>query len=101
VLHAFQGIFNNSDGSFPHSGLTLNKVDGMLYGTTINGGNSSDLGTVFKIDPSTGAETVVHAFSGSDGANPYGNLYIKNGGIYGTTAAGGASNLGVVFKLTS
>jgi uncharacterized repeat protein (TIGR03803 family) len=101
VLHQFQGIFNNSDGSFPHSGLTLNKVDGMLYGTTINGGNSSDNGTVFKIDPKSGAETVVHAFSGSDGAHPYGNLYIKKGTVYGTTLAGGASNLGVVFKLKS
>jgi uncharacterized repeat protein (TIGR03803 family) len=101
VLHSFQGIFNNSDGSFPRSGLTLNKVDGMLYGTTINGGNSSDLGTIFKIDPRTGTETVVYAFSGSDGAHPYGNLYIKKGTIYGTTVAGGASNLGVVFKLKS
>ncbi|HEX3651693.1 MAG TPA: choice-of-anchor tandem repeat GloVer-containing protein [Rhizomicrobium sp.] len=101
VLHAFQGIFQNSDGSFPHSGLTLNKTDGMLYGTTINGGNSNDLGTVFKINPRSGTETVVHAFSGSDGAHPYGNLYVKKGAIYGTTVAGGASNLGVVFKLKS
>jgi uncharacterized repeat protein (TIGR03803 family) len=71
----------------------------MLYGTTINGGNSSDDGTVFKIDPKTGVETVVHAFSGSDGAHPFGNLYIKKGKIYGTTVAGGASNLGVVFRV--
>ncbi|HEX4158981.1 MAG TPA: choice-of-anchor tandem repeat GloVer-containing protein [Rhizomicrobium sp.] len=99
VLHTFQGINQNSDGSFPHAGLTLNKADGMLYGTTINGGNGSDLGTVFKIDPETGVETVVHAFSGSDGAHPYGDLYINKGNIYGTTAAGGASNLGVVFRL--
>jgi uncharacterized repeat protein (TIGR03803 family) len=100
VLHAFKGICcGNSDGSFPHSGLTLNKTDRMLYGTTINGGNSSDLGTVFKIDPNTGVENVVHAFSGSDGAHPYGNLYIKKGTIRGTAVAGGASNLGVVFRL--
>ena len=99
VLHAFQGINQHSDGSFPHAGLMLSKTDGMLYGTTINGGNSSDLGTVFKIDPNTGKEKVVHAFSGSDGAHPYGKLYIKKGKIYGTTVAGGASNLGVVFRL--
>ena len=99
VLHAFQGINQHSDGSFPHAGLVLNKKDGMLYGTTINGGNSSDDGTVFRIDPKTGKEKVVHAFSGSDGAHPYGNLYINKGNIYGTTVAGGASNLGVVFRL--
>lgn len=99
VLHAFQGICCGSDGSFPHSGLALNKTDGMLYGTTINGGNSSDNGTVFKINPNTGTEKIVHSFSGADGAHPYGDLYIKKGTIYGTAIAGGASNLGVVFKL--
>lgn len=100
VLHAFQGICcGNSDGSFPRSGLTLNKTNGLLYGTTINGGNSSDNGTVFSIDPNTGAEKVVHAFSGSDGAHPYGNLYIKKGKVYGTAVSGGGSNLGVVFWL--
>ncbi|HLY05094.1 MAG TPA: choice-of-anchor tandem repeat GloVer-containing protein, partial [Rhizomicrobium sp.] len=100
ILHVFQGICcGNADGSFPRSGLTLNRKNGLLYGTTINGGNSSDDGTVFSIDPNTGTETVVHAFSGSDGAHPYGNLYIKGRTLYGTTAAGGANNLGTVFRL--
>jgi uncharacterized repeat protein (TIGR03803 family) len=101
VLHTFQGICCGSDGSFPLSGLTLNPEDNMLYGITNNGGNSSDLGTVFQIDPNTGAETVVHSFSGTDGANPEADLYIdKKGHIYGTTGGGGANNVGVVFKLT-
>jgi uncharacterized repeat protein (TIGR03803 family) len=99
VLHTFQGICCGTDGSFPESGLTLNPNDNMLYGTTTNGGNSSDLGTVFKIDPNTGAETIVHSFSGTDGANPTGDLYIRSGNIYGTTQDGGASNAGVVFRL--
>ncbi|HTK79301.1 MAG TPA: choice-of-anchor tandem repeat GloVer-containing protein [Rhizomicrobium sp.] len=104
VLHSFQGICcGNSDGSFPESALTLNPNDNMLYGTTTNGGNSSDLGTVFKIDPNTGTETVVHSFSGTDGANPTGDLYIRKGNIYGTiygtTQDGGAHNAGVVFRL--
>ncbi|HEX3430482.1 MAG TPA: choice-of-anchor tandem repeat GloVer-containing protein [Rhizomicrobium sp.] len=100
ILHVFQGICcGNADGSFPRSGLTLNKKNGLLYGTTINGGNSSDDGTVFSIDPNAGTETVVHSFSGSDGAHPYGNLYIRGGTIFGTTVAGGASNLGTVFRL--
>ena len=99
VLHTFQGICCGSDGSFPHSGLTYNKSDGMLYGTTINGGNAKDLGAIYKIDPNNGAESVVYSFSGSDGAHPYGNLYIKKGKVYGTTVQGGVSNLGVVFRL--
>jgi len=100
VLHVFQGICSGSDGSFPLSGLTLNPEDNMLYGITNNGGNSSDLGTVYKIDPNTGAETIVHSFSGADGANPEANLYIRKGKIYGSTSGGGANNVGVVFKLT-
>ncbi|HEX3944556.1 MAG TPA: choice-of-anchor tandem repeat GloVer-containing protein [Rhizomicrobium sp.] len=104
VLHVFQGICcGNSDGSFASSGLTLNPKDGKYYGTTINGGGPTDNGTVYKIDPSTGAESVVHAFTGPDGAHPtYGNLYIDSKGkIYGTTLRGGAHNLGVVFRLKS
>lgn len=102
VLHTFQGICcGNSDGSFPSSGLTPNWKDGMYYGTTINGGGPTDNGTVYKIDPNTGAETVVHAFTGPDGAHPtYGDLYIDSKGtIYGTTLRGGKHNLGVVFRL--
>ena len=105
VLHTFQGICcGNRDGSFPASGLTLDPKDGMLYGTTIKGGNSSDNGTIFKIDPNTGAEQAIYAFSGRDGAYPHGDLYIKKGKIYGTTANGGtgaqcASGCGTVFRL--
>jgi uncharacterized repeat protein (TIGR03803 family) len=72
----------------------------MLYGTTINGGGSSDNGTVYKIDPNSGTETVVHAFTGADGAHPYASLYINaKGKVYGTTLQGGTRNLGVVFRL--
>ncbi|HLY06577.1 MAG TPA: choice-of-anchor tandem repeat GloVer-containing protein [Rhizomicrobium sp.] len=103
VLHVFQGICcGNSDGSFPVSALTPNPKDGLYYGVTTNGGGPSDDGTVFKIDPDTGVETVVHAFTGGkrDGAHPYGDLYINDEGqIFGTTFQGGKHNLGVVFRL--
>jgi uncharacterized repeat protein (TIGR03803 family) len=56
---------------------------------------------VFKIDPS-GVETVLHSFTGgADGGYP---LWVvlaldPDGNLYGTTAFGGASNAGVVFKV--
>jgi uncharacterized repeat protein (TIGR03803 family) len=46
-------------------------------------------------------ETVLHSFTGSDGANPFAGLIADGAGnLYGTTAAGGASGQGVVFKLS-
>ena len=44
---------------------------------------------------------VLHTFTGADGANPYAGL-IRDaaGNLYGTAAFGGASNHGMVFKLT-
>jgi uncharacterized repeat protein (TIGR03803 family) len=48
-------------------------------------------------------ETVIHDFTGppGDGVNPSAGLIAdKDGALYGTTAAGGQSNAGVVFKLT-
>jgi uncharacterized repeat protein (TIGR03803 family) len=98
VLHSFTG---GSDGGYPLAGVILDS-QGNLYGTT-NGGGSSGAGVVFKIDPS-GKETVLHSFSGGpDGGYP---LWVvlaldTNGNLYGTTAGGGTSNAGVVFKLTS
>jgi uncharacterized repeat protein (TIGR03803 family) len=50
------------------------------------GGGSTGEGTVFKIDPRTGSETVLHSFTGSeDGAFPYAELFYHHGNLYGTT----------------
>ncbi|HEX4081133.1 MAG TPA: choice-of-anchor tandem repeat GloVer-containing protein [Rhizomicrobium sp.] len=58
VLHAFG---SGSDGVWPLAGLT--NVKGTLYGTTDNGGTDYE-GTVFSVDPTTGAEAVVWSFDG-------------------------------------
>src|SRR6516165_3467489 len=64
VLHTFAG--SPTDGAFPIAGL-IRDAAGNLYGTTQNGGGSGacypGCGTVFKLGP-TGAETVLHSFSG-------------------------------------
>jgi uncharacterized repeat protein (TIGR03803 family) len=54
-----------------------------------------------RLAPST--ESVLYSFlGGNDGANPEEPSLLAdvNGGLYGTTAFGGPSNHGTVFKLT-
>jgi uncharacterized repeat protein (TIGR03803 family) len=98
VLHSFN--VDGIDGYNPYPGLAIDKA-GNLYGTTYRGG-TSDLGTVFKVDPS-GTETVLYSFAGgTDGCFPYssGVTIGKKGVLYGTTFSCGANGLGTVFKLT-
>src|ERR1017187_36689 len=97
VLHHFSG---QPDGDTPSSALVMDKR-GNLYGTTQYGG-SSNLGTVFKLD-SSGHETLLHSFTGSDGYWPeISDLFMdKEGNLYGTTFAGGSAGQGTVFKLDS
>ncbi len=94
VLHSFTG---SADGKTPYAGLVRDS-SGNLYGTTSAGG-ASNFGTVFKVD-TTGAETVLHSFTGGDGKTPIGSLVLDpSGNLYGTTGAGGSSNSGTVFKV--
>ncbi len=96
-LHVFNGVGN--EGRSP-AGRLLLAGDGMLYGTTFNGG-SNDVGTVFKINP-TGANFVqIYEFSGTNGANPSTALIQGvDGFLYGTTYDGGTNGgYGTVFKL--
>jgi uncharacterized repeat protein (TIGR03803 family) len=96
VLYSFTGQPN--DGANPYAGLV--DVDGILYGTTYDGGADSD-GTVFEITPA-GVESVLYSFAGgNDGANPQAGLVLgTNGNFYGTTYDGGTNGDGTVFEIT-
>jgi uncharacterized repeat protein (TIGR03803 family) len=95
VIHDFVG---GPDGSQPFAGLT--NVNGVLYGTTVNGGENHK-GTVFSITPS-GVKSDLHVFKGgSDGAAPEAGLTDVDGVLYGTTSAGGAHGHGTVFAITT
>jgi uncharacterized repeat protein (TIGR03803 family) len=83
-IYAFTG---GTDGGSPNGGLL--DVGGMLYGTTISGGASGD-GTIFAINPATGALTTLYAFLGqADGFGPTAGLIERHGVLYGTTKYGG------------
>jgi uncharacterized repeat protein (TIGR03803 family) len=101
VLHSFNG----TDGMDPAGGV-IQDAAGNLYGTTEMGG-ASNAGVVFKLDLSSGVETVLYSFTGAaDGSGPRGRLVQdSNGNLYGTTVSGGdlsgcsGYGCGVVFKV--
>jgi uncharacterized repeat protein (TIGR03803 family) len=95
VLHAFNG---GPDGNVPDSVLRDSSATGTLYGITEIGGAHFE-GTVFKLDH-TGAETVLHNFSGDpDGQLPNSRLIWNGEHMYGVTTAGGARRFGTVYKI--
>jgi uncharacterized repeat protein (TIGR03803 family) len=107
VLHSFDGL--TGDGGDAYAGLILDSA-GILYGTTQGGGNVNPnclpglemgCGTVFQIT-TTGAESVLYAFTGyKDGNTPFGGVIRDEGGnLYGTTQPRPKPNgWGTVFKL--
>jgi uncharacterized repeat protein (TIGR03803 family) len=125
VLHSFGLISGGSgglydDGFTPKAGLTYS--NGMLFGTTVEGGCSEQpgncaginkcpafggCGIVYRISPSGGTYTILHSFiGGKDGYSPDGDMILLNGTLYGTTSWGGGCaqqalhGCGVVFSIT-
>lgn len=95
VLHQFTG----NDGAGPIGGLIWGR-DGAIYGTTSAGGaNGASAGTIFRVTLA-GDFTSLHTFQGgAAGRMPTTPLVQTESGIfYGTTSAGGANNMGTIFK---
>jgi uncharacterized repeat protein (TIGR03803 family) len=101
ILHSFTG---RASGDGPGGGVAMDKM-GNLYGATIAGGTSScSCGVVYKLTPGLQGAwkyTVLHRFTGFDGAQPDANLILDSkGNLYGTTITGGSNGGGVVFEIT-
>ncbi|MGA2736080.1 MAG: choice-of-anchor tandem repeat GloVer-containing protein [Bryobacteraceae bacterium] len=100
ILHTFTGA--NGDGFEPLAGVILGP-NGVLYGTTDQGG--SGYGIAYELVPppaagGTWTEVVLHSFDGTDGSGLYAGLAMgTDGTLYGTAGYGGASNQGTVFSL--
>jgi uncharacterized repeat protein (TIGR03803 family) len=97
TLYTFTGV---SDGASPFAGLILS--GDTLYGTTSEGGTSSD-GTVFAVNTDGTGFTVLHTFTGSsDGAYPRAGLILSGNTLYGTASDGGSfENSGTVFAVNT
>jgi uncharacterized repeat protein (TIGR03803 family) len=86
------------DGMFPDSALL--PINGEFYGATQSGGSSLRDGTIYTLNASTGAESIVYSFKGgTDGVDPGSSLIYLGNNIYGTTQTGGKENLGTVFAV--
>jgi uncharacterized repeat protein (TIGR03803 family) len=96
VLHSFHGYQGRSNYDGAHPVASLINVNGTLYGTTSNGGDSvcfgDGCGTVYSISKN-GTEKVLHNFADySDGSIPVASLIDVNGTMYGTTQLGAATS---------
>ena len=104
VIYSFLG---GTDGRAPQGSLLV--MNGLLFGVTESGGGAGcagniGCGTVFSVDPATGAEKVLYSFCSqgggcTDGFNPLDGLIAVNSKLYGTTIGGGASAGGTVFSI--
>jgi len=86
-------------GKSPWAGLTEGG-DGMLYGTTLDGG-AHGVGTVFRFDPAVFDGVTIHSFDGAhDGDGPRSTLLLSDGVLVGTAVQGGHGDRGTVFRLS-
>ena len=106
-LHSFS---YGSDGAQPVAGLVLSGTN--LYGTTDEGGTGNQgfivgTGTVFVVGTNGMGLATLQDFtpvffgSNSDGAFPKAGLILAGNTLYGATSAGGSSDNGTVFAVST
>ncbi len=102
TIVSFTGGTGPAIGAYPSGGLVLGP-DGLLYGTTVNGG-AGDFGTIFKVS-TAGVFTNIVDFTGAaglrPGAIPNPLIFHVDGFFYGSTQGGGTSEMGTIFKLST
>ena len=95
TLHEFGSV---GDGAHPYGAL-IQAADGLLYGTTSEGGSHS-AGIIFKIDTAGVTLTKIHDFTLALGAKPLAGLVqTPDGYLYGATSSGAGGNYGMIFRI--
>jgi len=100
LLHAFTG---DTDSCTPAAAL-VEAPDGWLYGTANGGYFCQQMpgwwGSLFRVDPRSGAFQTLHTFDRSDGANPLASLLpLTDGSLVGSASFGGPRGGGVLFRI--
>ena len=105
TLYSFGSLPGAADGAAP-SGTLLIGQNGVLYGVAAAGGSAScgtqtGCGAIIAFNPTSHAESVVHALDGtSEGSAPNAGLIQDASGIlYGTANQGGSGGAGTVFQI--
>ena len=92
---------NSPDGAYPSTFAVVALAGNTLYGTTDGGGNTSQRGTVFKVNTDGTSYTVLWRFTNNpDGGDPEGGLTLVGSTLYGTTVGGGTGH-GTIFKVNT
>ena len=115
-LFSFSGTASPANNGYRPLTPLLVDAQNNLYGTTYFGGidftpdinNHFGWGTVFKFS-AAGQFSLLHEFSGPEGANPVGMLLDSQGNLFGTTWQGGPLwnptlgdfGLGTIFELSA
>ncbi|OYV04682.1 MAG: hypothetical protein CFE26_15590 [Verrucomicrobiales bacterium VVV1] len=94
--------FTSTNGSLSEGGLVTG-ADGALYGVSREGGANAR-GTVFKVT-TAGVRTRLFSFTGTAGVAPGGSprgalVFAPNLSFYGVTETGGASNTGILYRIS-
>lgn len=92
--------FSESGGDASGPWGLMEGSDGVLYGTSKNGG-SAGYGAMFKLGKDGAGYSVVRSFvhDGVDGIQPETLVEGNDGALYGTTSAGGRYEGGTIFKV--
>ena len=98
-------VFTFSDsvlnGDTPLGGLVLTGFPGVLYGTTVAGGENN-LGCIYSIDINEGffgMQIILYSFQPNESFQPLTRLTTDGIYLYGTSILGGVNNLGTIFSL--
>ena len=99
-LEIIDNFQSEKDGNGESTYQKFIEVNGVIYGTTIRGGNYNK-GTLFSYTISTKTHKVLHHFnSGAIGYHPGQLTLTDDGNLIGACPYGGSKNLGTLFKHT-